>query len=214
MPPVGMFSKITWGQCLRMAVGLSVGTLKLCLGWPQQGSPGCAGSSDVQWQQPGSPKSPEHLKHPCTTLYRCWVLNSEVLELCCYIFVLIYRLQGYSWWYSHQRVTLGQMRQIGLFLHSALLKSQPFGTPDFILDAHQWCALSYKYYLFLPLLTDTTGQANEHQSLHSSKKVWALTCVRCRERNAPKEPGLWWMILPAQHGLAPVGAYIFHPKEL
>lgn len=88
-----------------MAVCLSVGTVELCHDWLQRGSPGCAGSSDVQWQQPGSPKSPEYLKHPCTTLYRCWLLNSEVLELCCYNFILIYRIQWHSWWYSHQRVT-------------------------------------------------------------------------------------------------------------
>lgn len=88
-----------------LSVCLSVGTVELCHDWLQRGSPGCAGSSDVQWQQPGSPKSPEYLKHPCTTLYRCWLLNSEVLELCCYNFILIYRIQWHSWWYSHQRVT-------------------------------------------------------------------------------------------------------------
>lgn len=47
----------------------------------------------------------------------------------------------------------------------------PFGRIDFILGAHQWCALCYKYYLFLPLLTDTLGHANEYQSLHSPQKV-------------------------------------------
>lgn len=54
---------------------------------------------------------------------------------------------------------------------SVLLKSQPFGRLDFILAAHQWCALCYKYYLFFPLLTDTIGHANEYQSLHSPQKV-------------------------------------------
>lgn len=94
---------------------LSVGTVKLWHGWLRGGPSRLC--SDVQWQQPGAPKSSEHLKHPHTTLYRYWALNCEVLELCCYIFVFIYRLQWCSWWYSHQRVTPDQMRQIGLFLY-------------------------------------------------------------------------------------------------
>ena len=64
MPPVGMVSKITQGQPCRLAACLWE-LRSWCHGWPQDGSPGCAGSSEVQWQQPGSPKSPDHLKHPC-----------------------------------------------------------------------------------------------------------------------------------------------------
>ena len=62
MPPVGMVSKITWGQPCRL-----VARPWEQQSWyhfrPQDGSSGCAGSSEVQWQQPGLPKSPDHLKH-------------------------------------------------------------------------------------------------------------------------------------------------------
>lgn len=63
MPPVGMVSKIIWGQPCRLAA-CPWELQSQCRGRPKDGSPGCAGSSEVQWQQPGSPKSPDHLKHP------------------------------------------------------------------------------------------------------------------------------------------------------
>lgn len=63
MPPVGTVSNITWGQPSRLAACLWE-RRNWCHSQPQDGSPGCARSGEVHWQQPGPPKSPDHLKHP------------------------------------------------------------------------------------------------------------------------------------------------------